>query len=301
MQYALETPASLLDQYGEHMQIHELTRPQQTNEAISLSNIKSAAGKIGNQVKSAAGKMGDRIAQNPVASALAQSMNRNLGTNIGGAAAGASVAPGYAQQAATGVTAPLIKKIAQDKAQMWDQTLAAAMNNEKTTDPGQLDSNNLTAIATKMINNDLTALGNNYKRLETSVDPASMGGKGQQMARDIVARIDKGIVELVNAVKDPNNTAKILKDVNQKNWQELAGLMHTATSMAQFQRNASTKASAAAPAADPQLNAAMQAMGVDAAGLMKLNAEVKQSGQKLNITSTGSPMVDSLLKAAKLL
>jgi hypothetical protein len=283
------------------MQIHELTRPQQTNEAISLSNIKSAAGKIGNQVKSAAGKMGDRIAQNPVASALAQSMNRNLGTNIGGAAAGASVAPGYAQQAATGVTAPLIKKIAQDKAQMWDQTLAAAMNNEKTTDPGQLDSNNLTAIATKMINNDLTALGNNYKRLETSVDPASMGGKGQQMARDIVARIDKGIVELVNAVKDPNNTAKILKDVNQKNWQELAGLMHTATSMAQFQRNASTKASAAAPAADPQLNAAMQAMGVDAAGLMKLNAEVKQSGQKLNITSTGSPMVDSLLKAAKLL
>jgi hypothetical protein len=283
------------------MQIHELTRPQQTNEAISLSNIKSAAGKIGNQVKSAAGKMGDRIAQNPVASALAQSMNRNLGTNIGGAAAGASVAPGYAQQAATGVTAPLIKKIAQDKAQMWDQTLAAAMNNEKTTDPGQLDSNNLTAIATKMINNDLTALGNNYKRLETSVDPASMGGKGQQMARDIVARIDKGIVELVNSVKDPNNTAKILKDVNQKNWQELAGLMHTATSMAQFQRNASTKASAAAPAADPQLNAAMQAMGVDAAGLMKLNAEVKQSGQKLNITSTGSPMVDSLLKAAKLL
>jgi hypothetical protein len=272
------------------MQIHELTRPQQTNEAISLSNIKSAAG-----------KMGDRIAQNPVASALAQSMNRNLGTNIGGAAAGASVAPGYAQQAATGVTAPLIKKIAQDKAQMWDQTLAAAMNNEKTTDPGQLDSNNLTAIATKMINNDLTALGNNYKRLETSVDPASMGGKGQQMARDIVARIDKGIVELVNAVKDPNNTAKILKDVNQKNWQELAGLMHTATSMAQFQRNASTKASAAAPAADPQLNAAMQAMGVDAAGLMKLNAAVNQSGQKLNITSTGSPMVDSLLKAAKLL
>jgi hypothetical protein len=283
------------------MQIHELTRPRQTNEAISLSNIKSAAGKIGNQVKSAAGKMGDRIAQNPVASALAQSMNRNLGTNIGGAAAGASVAPGYAQQAATSVTAPLIKQMAQEKAQMWDQTLAAAMNNEKTTDPGQLDSNNLTAIATKMVNNDLRALGNDYKKLATSVDPASMGGKGQQMARDIVARIDKGIVELVNAVKDPSNTAKILKDINQKKWQELAGLIHTATSMAQFQRDASTKAAATNPAADPQLNAVMQAMGVDAAGLMKLNAEVTRSGQKLNITSTGSPMVDSLLKAAKLL
>jgi len=301
MQYALETPASLLDQYGEHMQIHELTRPRQTNEAISLSNIKSAAGKIGNQVKSAAGKMGDRIAQNPVASALAQSINQNLGTNIGGAAAGASVAPGYAQQAATGATAPLIKKMAQEKAEMWDQTLAAAMNNEKTTDPGQLDSNNLTAIATKMINNDLRALGNDYKKLATSVDPASMGGKGQQMARDIVARIDKGIVELVNAVKDPSNTPKILKDINQKKWQELAGLIHTATSMAQFQRDASTKAAATNPAADPQLNAVMQAMGVDAAGLMKLNAAVNQSGQKLNITSTGSPMVDSLLKAAKLL
>jgi hypothetical protein len=283
------------------MQIHELTRPRQTNEAISLSNIKSAAGKIGNQVKSAAGKIGDRIAQNPVASALAQSMNQNLGTNIGGATAGATVAPGYAQQAATGATAPLIKQMAQEKAQLWDQTLAAAMNNEKTTDISQLDGNNLTAIATKMVNNDLKALGNDYKKLAASVDPASMGGKGQQMARDIVQRIDNAITKLINTAKDPGNTAKTLKDLNQKSWQELAGLMHTATSMAQFQRDASTRAAATNPAADPQLNAAMQAMGVDAAGLMKLNAEVKQSGQKLNITSTGSPMVDSLLKAAKLL
>lgn len=275
MQYALGTPASLLDQYGEHMQIHELTR-RQTNE-------------------------GFMDAMGAIKSGVAQSINQNLGTNIGGAAAGATVAPGYAQQAATGATAPLIKQMAQEKAQLWDQTLASAMNNEKTTNPGQLDSNNLTAIATKMVNNDLRALGNDYKNLASNVDPASMGGKGQQMARDIVTRIDNSIVELINAVKDPSNTAKMLKDINQKKWQELAGLIHTAMSMAQFQRDASTKAAATNPAANPQLNAVMQAMGVDAAGLMKLNAAVKQSGQKLNVTSTGSPMVDSLLKAAKLL
>jgi hypothetical protein len=257
------------------MQIHELTR-RQTNE-------------------------GFMDAMGAIKSGVAQSINQNLGTNIGGAAAGATVAPGYAQQAATGATAPLIKQMAQEKAQLWDQTLASAMNNEKTTNPGQLDSNNLTAIATKMVNNDLRALGNDYKNLASNVDPASMGGKGQQMARDIVTRIDNSIVELINAVKDPSNTAKMLKDINQKKWQELAGLIHTAMSMAQFQRDASTKAAATNPAANPQLNAVMQAMGVDAAGLMKLNAAVKQSGQKLNVTSTGSPMVDSLLKAAKLL
>jgi len=275
MQYALETPASLLDQYGEHMQIHELTR-RQTNE-------------------------GFMDAMGAIKSGVAQSINQNLGTNFGGAAAGASVAPGYAQQAATGATAPLIKKMAQEKAGMWDQTLAAAMKNENTPYASQLDGNNLTAIATKMVNNDLRALGNDYKKLETNVDPASMGGKGQQMARDIVQRIDNEITKLINTAKDPGNTPKTLQDLNQKAWQELAGLIHTAMSMAQFQRDASTKAAAANPAADPQLNAVMQAMGVDAAGLMKLNAEVKQSGQKLNITSTGSPMVDSLLKAAKLL
>lgn len=284
------------------MQIHELTR-RQTNEAISLSNIKSTAGKIGNNIKSTASKVGDRIAQNPFASALAQTMNQNLGTNIGGAAAGASVAPGYAQQAATGATAPLIKKMAQEKSEQWDQTLAAAMNNEKTTETGQLDSNNLTTIATKMVNNDLRALGNDYKNLATNIDPASMGGKGQQMARDIVARIDKGIVALVTALKRHSNDSKVRKQTNQETWQELAGLIHTAMSMGQFQRGASNPAAATAsnPAASPQLNAAMQAMGVDAAGLMKLNAAVRQSGQKLNITSTGSSLVDSLLKAAKLL
>ena len=257
------------------MQIHELTR-RQTNEGFM-----DAMGAIKSGVK--------------------QSINQNLGTNFGGAAAGASVAPGYAQQAATGATAPLIKKMAQEKAGMWDQTLAAAMKNENTPYASQLDGNNLTAIATKMVNNDLRALGNDYKKLETNVDPASMGGKGQQMARDIVQRIDNEITKLINTAKDPGNTPKTLQDLNQKAWQELAGLIHTAMSMAQFQRDASTKAAATNPAADPQLNAAMQAMGVDAAGLMKLNAEVKQSGQKLNITSTGSPMVDSLLKAAKLL
>jgi hypothetical protein len=258
------------------MQIHELSRRRRTNE-------------------------GFMDAMGAIKSGVAQSINQNLGTNIGGAAAGATVAPGYAQQAATGATAPLIKKMAQEKAGMWDQTLAAAMKNENTPYMSQLDGNNLTAIAAKMVNNDLGALGNDYKKLAANVDPASMGGKGQQMARDIVTRIDNAIVELVNAVKDPSNTAKILKDINQKKWQELAGLIHTAMSMSQFQRDASTKAATANPAANPQLNAVMQAMGVDAAGLAKLNAAVKQSGQKLNVTSTGSSMVDSLLKAAKLL
>lgn len=256
------------------MQIHELSRRQKTNE-------------------------GFMDAMGAIKSGVAQSINQNLGTNIGGAAAGATVAPGYSQQAATGATAPLIKRMANEKSVLWDKTLAAAMKNENTPYMSQLDGNNLTTIATKMVNNDLTALGNDYKNLAAKVDPASMGGKGQQMAKDIVTRIDNTIVELVNAVKDPSNTAKILKDINQKKWQELAGLIHTAMSMSQFQRGASSPA--ATPAASPQLNAAMAAMGVDAAGLMKLNSAVRQSGQKLNITSTGSPMVDSLLKAAKLL
>jgi len=278
MQYALETPESLLDQYGEHMQIHELSRRRQTNEGFmdAMRAIKSGA---------------------------AQSINQNLGTNIGGATAGATVAPGYAQQAATGATAPLINKIAQEKSEQWDQTLAAAMKNENTPYMSQLDGNNLTTIATKMVNNDLRTLGNDYKTLAANIDPASMGGKGQQMARDIVTRIDNEITELINTAKNPSYNPKTLKDLNQKSWQKLAGLIHTAMSMGQFQRGASNPAAATAsnPAASPQLNAAMQAMGVDAAGLMKLNAAVRQSGQKLNITSTGSSLVDSLLKAAKLL
>jgi hypothetical protein len=191
--------------------------------------------------------------------------------------------------------------MAQEKSEQWDQTLAAAMKNENTPYMSQLDGNNLTTIATKMVNNDLRTLGNDYKTLAANIDPASMGGKGQQMARDIVTRIDNEITELINTAKNPSNNPKTLKDLNQKSWQKLAGLIHTAMSMSQFQRGASTKSSTTNPAANPQLNAIMQAMGVDAAGLMKLNAAVRQSGQKLNVTSTGSSLVDSLLKAAKLL
>jgi len=278
------------------MQIHELTRPQQTNEAISLSNIKSAAGKIGNQVKSAAGKIGDRIAQNPVASALAQSMNQSLGTNIGGAAAGARVAPGFAGQAATQVNQGMVKQLAQEQAGLWAQSLQAALKQTGTPYMSQLNQAELEKIARDMVNRTLERTTiNSYQQLANTVDTAK-----KPEAQAVQKSIDTLIQQLAKTAVSPSIRSSELERENAKIWNLLATEIAKTQNLATFNRK-QTLTPATNTAANPQLQAAMKATGMNAATLAKLNGVVKQSGERLNITTTGSATVDALLKAAKLI
>jgi hypothetical protein len=52
---------------------------------------------------------------------------------------------------------------------------------------------------------------------------------------------------------------------------------------------------------DPQANALARALGIDAAAIAKLNAYLRKNNERINPEGTGSPSLDALLRAAKLL
>jgi hypothetical protein len=84
-------------------------------------------------------------------------------------------------------------------------------------------------------------------------------------------------------------------------WQKLATAAYDAMALLQFHSKAGAEQAARGgrAAIDPQTDAALQAIGLDADGLKKLNAVVKKSGG--TVKATGNPTIDGILKAARLL
>jgi hypothetical protein len=257
------------------MKIFEFMQPQRTDEALGT-------------------------ALKGIGSVAAQAVNKSLGTNLGGTSAGAQAAPGFAGQAAAQANQGMIKKLAQEQAELWAQSLQAALKQSGTPYTSQLNQAELVKIATGMVNRTLDRTGlDNYQQLISAVDQTKRPEAQalQKTITDLVTRLGK------TAVSPTIRTGELERE-NQTIWNELATAIAKAQNLVTFNRKQlGTGQTAAIPpgGANPQLQAAMQATGINRATLAKLNAVVRQSGQKLNITTTGSATLDALLKAAKLL
>lgn len=231
-----------------------------------------------------------------IGSVAAQAMNQSLGTNIGGVAAGARVAPGFAGSAAAQTNQVLVKQLAQEQAGLWAQSLQAALKQAGTPYMSQLNQAELEKIARDMVNRTLerTTL-NSYQQLANTVDPAK-----KAEAQAVQKSIDTLIQQLAKTAVSPSIRSSELERENARIWNLLATEIAKTQNLATFDRK-QTLTPSTNTTANPQLQAAMKATGMNAATLAKLNAVVKQSGQRLNITTTGSATVDALLKAAKLI
>lgn len=266
------------------MKIFEFMQPQRSDEAVGT-------------------------ALRGIGSVAAQAVNKSLGTNIGGTAAGARAAPGFAGQAAANANRVMITKLAQEQAELWAQSLQAALKQSGTPYMSQLSQTELAKIATDMVNRTLDRTGlDNYLQLANVVDPARRP-EAQTLQRtitDLVAKLGKTAVS-------PTIRAGELERENQTIWNELATAIARMQNLVTFYRKQPGSQSGAQPGAgqtaasltpggaNTVLNAAMQATGIGMNNLRRLNAVIRQGGQQLNITTTGSPTLDALLKAARLI
>lgn len=253
------------------MKIYEFMQPHSTNEALGA-------------------------ALRGIGSVAAQAINKNLGTNIGGVAGGARVAPGAEKTAALAVNQGLAKQLSQEQSGLWSQALQAAMKRAGTPYMSQLNQAELEKIARDMVNRTLERTTiNSYQQLANTVDPAK-----KAEAQAVQKSIDTLIQQLAKTAVSPSIRSSELERENAKIWNLLATEIAKTQNLATFDRK-QTLTPATNLAANPQLQAAMKATGMNAATLAKLNGVVKQSGERLNITTTGSATVDALLKAAKLI
>lgn len=257
------------------MKIYEFMQPQRSDEALGQ-------------------------ALRGIGSVAAQAVNQGLGTNIGGVGATARAAPGFAGSAAANVNQAMITRLAQEQAQLWTQSLQAALKQSGTVDMSKLDQTQLVKIATDMVNRTLDRTGlDSYQQLVSTVEPTVKADA--QLVQD---RITKNIALLGKTATSSNIMPGNVEKKNQETWNLLATDIARAQNLVTFNRKQSgiSAGTTTTPGgANPQLQAAMQATGINRAALAKLNAVVRQSGQKLNVTTTGSATVDALLKAAKLI
>lgn len=275
------------------MQIHEITFKKPVNEGV-MDAIKG------------------------IGSIAAGGVNQALGTNIGGAMAGAQMGAGSiaAQKASTQLAATLAPKIAQEQAKLWNQNIQGMMQNQQVMSPSDLDKNTLVKAVNDQVNRLLQTYNvANWKDLPNKVNPAAYGGSGTQAAKKVVQDMGIAISNLVKNVYAPGAKTTNIQQANEAAWKQIADMVIQIQNLSQFaagtpgaatagqpaqQASAAKTAPATGGASSPATQAALAALGTDAQGLAKLNALVKRSGaQKMN--PTGNQYVDALLKSAKLL
>lgn len=258
------------------MKIYEFMQPHSTNEALGT-------------------------ALRGIGSVAAQAINKNLGTNIGGVAAGARAAPGDEKTAALAVNQGLAKQLSQEQSGLWSQALQAAMKRANTTYIAQLDANELTKIAQDMINRTLDRTGyDSYQSIKNFTKDPALKSQAQALETSITSLVTK----LIKTTLSPTIGSSELSKETNKIWNDLAQQIAQTQNFLTFNRDQLRGGSGAATvgaAANPQLQAAMKATGINSQTLAKLNAVIRQSGEKINVTTTGSPTVDALLKQAKLI
>ena len=152
------------------MQIHELTNPRRNASEGFTAALKG------------------------IASVAAQGVNSKLGTNIGGAAAGASVGTGAsAQLGAAKLNAPLIQQMGKTMQQTWlTQTLPALMKQEKVAEPALVTPAIQTQELTDLINRTLK-----FDYRKPNVSDTAQGGVAKTDAAELVKEIEAAIQEIV--------------------------------------------------------------------------------------------------------
>jgi len=212
------------------MQIHELTNPRRNLSEGPLAALKG------------------------IASVAAQGVNTKLGTNIGGAAAGASVGTGAAGQlAAAKLNAPLIQKMGKTMQQTWlTQTLPTLMKQENVAEPALVTPAIQKQELTELINRTLDF---DYK--SPAVSDTAQGGDAGIDAKQKIAEIEAAIEKIVKYPPAGTGKGKSAQEYTA-NFTELATAMSALMNLSTFARGASATANPAAPAASQQLSPAAQ-------------------------------------------
>jgi hypothetical protein len=117
--------------------------------------------------------------------------------------------------------------------------------------------------------------------------------KSQQA--DWADRFQKAADQVAHTADEPQQNSRAVQD-----YLTLA----VAAARADHQNTGSqtfTRAGAASGLNDPQADALARTLGMDADDITKLNAFLRKNNETINPQGTGSPSLDALLRAAKLL
>lgn len=248
------------------MQIHEIFQKKRVNEGV-LSQLASTASQkvLGIDVFD---KTGQDIARGPEAEQRARAASKSM----------------IATQAAT-------------NQKLWNQAVANMMKQTGAGSAAQLDPTSRQSLTINLSNqlhkNFLQGMIKDYKQLAAAVEvpkPPSQTPPATEVVPAIEAAMNQ-IASLENMDKPQASTA---------DWQKLATAAYDAMALLQFHSKAGAEQAArSVRAADPQTDAALRTIGLDAAGLEKLNDLASKNGKTIN--ATGNPTIDGILKAARLL
>jgi hypothetical protein len=198
------------------------------------------------------------------------------------------------EQRARAMSRSLITQQAATNQKLWNQGVASMMQKAGVGSAAQLDSTSQQSLAINLLNqlhkNFLQGKIEDYKQLPNVVNvpqPPSQTPPATEVVRNIETAMDQ-----INSLRNIDNPQASTAD-----WQKLATAAYDGLALLQFHPKTigTSKASAVT---DPQVDAAMKAIGLDPAALTTLNAVVKKSG---GVKPTGNATLDGILKAANLI
>ena len=210
-----------------------------------------------------------------IGTVAAQGINNALGTNIGGAAAGAQQgSAGAAQAAASKLNEPLIKSVADKFESDWNVSVASLLKQSKQLSPATIPDPQLVAPLEAMVKR---FLGVDYRQLPgiiTGGSNATLGTDAKQAAvyKDQI----QGIIE------------KILKDTKaggikylKEDFLILARLISASKNLMTFSTSQTKNKGTAGLQLSPEAQKLAAQAGLDAAEIVAI--------QKLNAQTRGTP------------
>jgi hypothetical protein len=259
------------------MQIHEIFQKRRVNEGVLgaiAGGAKAIAGGVASQLASTA-------SQKVLGTDVFDKTDKALGPE--------------AEQRARAMSKSMIATQAATNQKLWNQAVANMMKQTGAGSAAELDPTSRQSLTINLSNqlhkNFLQGMIKDYKQLAAAVEvpqPPSQTPPATEVVPAIEAAMNQ-IASLENMDKPQASTA---------DWQKLATAAYDAMALLQFHSKAGAEQAARA-AVDPQTDAALRTIGLDAAGLEKLNDLASKNGKPIN--ATGNPTIDGILKAARLL
>lgn len=257
------------------MQIHEIFQKKRVNEGA----LGSIAGGVASQLASTASQ---KVLGTDVFDKTGQ--DRSMGPE--------------SEQRARNAAKSMIPTQAATNEKLWNQAVASVMQQAGAPSADQLDS----ASKQRLTDNLLKQLHSNflqnkikdYKQLPTVVNPPQPPSQTPPADR-VVASINAALDSIASLANMGNTQA------SKQDWLALATSAYDALALLQFHSKENEVAQTTTGVADPKADALMKASGMSAPGLVGMATALKKSGEKINPEGTGSPSMDALLRAAKLL
>jgi hypothetical protein len=176
----------------------------------------------------------------------------------------------------------------------------------------QLDPNDPT---TARIMSQLRAQGKINEQQSSAPDPVQYRNDFVKWADDVVERTTRQSGAIARIQQQPNWSSLFSQAVDQvmqtaddpqQNSRAVQEYLTLAVAAARAEHQTTgpqtfTRAGAASGLNDPRADALARALDIDATDVTKLNAFLRRNNETINPQGTGSPSLDALLRAAKLL